>query len=107
MSSRPADPIVEAAAKGRFVGAKIRRLKPRKRRRHDRIRAPPPSDALAYSIPQFCSAFAGMSEALYYKIAAAGQGPKTFKVGNRTMISIASAKEWLHDREEVERETTV
>jgi hypothetical protein len=97
--SRPLDPIVEAAAKGRFVGAKSRRLKSRKRRHHNRIRGPPPSDALAFSIPQFCLAFAGMSEALYYKIAAAGQGPKTFKVGNRTMISVEAAAAWRAERE--------
>jgi hypothetical protein len=100
--SRPSDPIVEAAAKGRFAGAKTRRLKPRKRQRHDRIRAPPPSDALAFSIPQFCLVFAGMSEALYYKLAKAGQGPQTFTVGNRTMISAESAREWCRAREELE-----
>jgi hypothetical protein len=101
--SRPSDPIVEGAARGRFVGSdSTRRLKPRKRQHHNRIRAPPSSDALAYSIPQFCLLNGGMSEALYYKIAAAGQGPKTFKVGNRTMISVEAARGWRRAREEVE-----
>jgi hypothetical protein len=35
-------------------------------------------------------------------LAKAGQGPRTFTVGNRTMISAESAREWCRAREELE-----
>jgi hypothetical protein len=94
-AARFSDPAVKDAARGKFVRGKTSRRKKRsKRRNHNRIRAPPLSDAGAYSIPQFCRAHGGMSEAFYYKLAKAGLGPKTMHIGGRTLISIESARKW-------------
>jgi hypothetical protein len=107
-SSRPSDPAVEAAARGRFVHRKSSRS-PKRRRRHNhqRIRAPPPGNAGAFSIPQFCAAHGAMSEAFYHKLQTLGLGPKTMRVGGRTMISIEAAAQWRRDCEERERALTI
>jgi predicted DNA-binding transcriptional regulator AlpA len=52
------------------------------------------------SINEFC-ALHGISPSLYFKISAAGEGPKTFKIGRRTLITESAAAEWVASREAV------
>ena len=52
----------------------------------------------AYSIEQFCQAH-NISIDLYFKLQRQGLGPKTMKVGARTLISIEAAAEWRRARE--------
>jgi hypothetical protein len=54
----------------------------------------------AYSIGQFCEAH-GISVDLYFKQQRQGLGPKTMKVGSRTLISAESAAAWRREREEL------
>ncbi len=53
---------------------------------------------LAFSIEQFCQAH-GISIDLYFKMQRQGLGPKTMKVGARTIISAESAEAWRRERE--------
>ena len=52
----------------------------------------------AYSIEQFCQAH-GISIDLYFKMQRQGLGPKTMKVGARTLINIEAAAAWRRSRE--------
>jgi hypothetical protein len=52
----------------------------------------------AYSIQQFCEAH-NISVDLYFKLQRQGLGPKTMKVGSRTLISAESAAAWRRARE--------
>jgi hypothetical protein len=52
----------------------------------------------AYSIEQFCRSH-GISIDLYFKIKRQGLGPKTMKVGSRTLISVEAAAAWRRERE--------
>jgi predicted DNA-binding transcriptional regulator AlpA len=47
----------------------------------------------AYSVREFCQAH-GISRALFYKLEAAGRGPRVMKIGRRTLISKVAAEEW-------------
>lgn len=48
----------------------------------------------AYSVKQFCQAHT-LSRAFLYKLIKEGRGPKTIKVGRRTLISAADAQDWF------------
>jgi hypothetical protein len=64
-------------------------------------RAPPDdSDAgvSAMSIARFCRRN-DLSEPLYYKLQVNGLGPKTMRVGARTLISIEAERRWRQERE--------
>lgn len=52
----------------------------------------------ALSVMQFCGAY-NFSKAFFYKLLKQGKGPKTFKVGRRTLISVAAAEQWQQGRE--------
>jgi len=52
----------------------------------------------AFSIPTFCKLY-GISRALFYKLKKNGNGPQTFHVGRRVLISRQAAKEWLAEME--------
>ena len=56
-------------------------------------------DRQAYSVATFCSAF-DMSRATFYRILASGEGPQTYHIGKRTMISAAAADEWRRRMEQ-------
>lgn len=58
---------------------------------------PEPTDA--FPIPLFC-AMHGFSPAHYYRLRAAGLGPKEMKVGGRVLISKESAARWRRQREQ-------
>jgi len=64
-------------------------------------RKPPSADphALATSIKEFCRLH-GISEDMYFKMRREGWGPRTMKVGSRTLISHESAAAWRKAREE-------
>jgi predicted DNA-binding transcriptional regulator AlpA len=66
-----------------------------------RKRKPPPAkpapmqpERVTYSVTDFCQAF-GISRAFFYKLQAAGRGPRTVKVGRRTFITVEAADRWI------------
>ena len=102
--SRPADLAVEAAARGRVVSKRERRVKV-KQKTHDRPQArvppaPPGAEICAFSIPAFCRAHGGMSQAFFHALVAKGKGPRLMKVGARTFITVEAAAEWRRAQEE-------
>jgi|SRR6516165_11511123 len=103
--NRPDDPAVVAAAAGRVVPPKraSRVHRPARRRAH-RARAPPDDDAGAdaFSIKEFCRRHA-ISESFFFQLQAAGLGPRTMKVGARTLISREAAAAWRKRRERAAR----
>jgi predicted DNA-binding transcriptional regulator AlpA len=52
----------------------------------------------AYSVREFCCLH-GIGRSTFYALLAAGLGPRTFKVGARTLISAEAAEEWRRTRE--------
>ncbi len=50
------------------------------------------------SVLEFCQQ-SGISRALFYKLVREGKGPRTMKVGSRTLISQEAAQEWQHKME--------
>jgi hypothetical protein len=52
----------------------------------------------AYSIPEFCEAHR-ICEAFYYKLRAAGLGPREMRTLRKVTISIEAAAEWRRARE--------
>jgi hypothetical protein len=56
---------------------------------------------VAFSVSEFCIAH-GISRAHLYNLLRAGAGPKTMKIGRRTLIAVQAASEW---RAELENST--
>ncbi|SIN88788.1 hypothetical protein SAMN05443247_00474 [Bradyrhizobium erythrophlei] len=56
----------------------------------------------AYSIPEFCEAHR-ICEAFYYKLRAAGLGPREMRTLRKVTISIEAAEEWRRARETAAR----
>jgi hypothetical protein len=54
--------------------------------------------ALAFTVPQFCSAH-GISRALFYIMQRDGRGPRVMKCGRRTLIARESAEAWRRQME--------
>lgn len=52
-----------------------------------------------FSVSEFCRTH-GISRAFFYRLAKEGRGPKTAKVGRRTLISQEAATEWRRGLEE-------
>jgi len=101
--NRPVDPAVEAAARGRVVSKRDRRVKV-KQKTHDRPQARTPPAPLgaaicAFSIADFCRAHGGMSQAFFHALVAKGKGPRLMKVGARTLISVEAAAKWRRAQE--------
>jgi hypothetical protein len=61
--------------------------------------------ALAMTIPELCEA-ARISVAMFFKIKKQGFGPRETKFGARTVITMASANEWIRAREIASNKTT-
>jgi hypothetical protein len=59
---------------------------------------PTSADTLAMSIAVFCQRH-DLSQSTYFKLAAAGEGPRTMKIGRRVLISNESAAAWRRQRE--------
>jgi excisionase family DNA binding protein len=53
----------------------------------------------SYTIQQWCELH-GLSRSFFYKIAAAGQAPRTFSVGKCRRVSAEANAEWVKSREE-------
>ena len=47
----------------------------------------------AFSVNDFCSAHS-ISRSFFYRLESKGLGPRTFKIGDRTLISKEAAAEW-------------
>ena len=54
---------------------------------------------LAYTVPQFCDGFC-LSRTHFYDLLKKGRGPRTMKVGRRTLISAEAAAEWCRRMED-------
>jgi hypothetical protein len=52
----------------------------------------------AYSIPEFCKAHR-ICEAFYYKLRAAGLGPREMRTLRKVTISVEAAEDWRRERE--------
>jgi predicted DNA-binding transcriptional regulator AlpA len=47
----------------------------------------------AFSVDEFCAAH-GISRAFFYLLQKERRGPRTLKVGRRTLVSVEAAAEW-------------
>jgi hypothetical protein len=56
------------------------------------------SDVAAYTIPEFC-ARNKICRVSFYNALKAGKGPRTFRVGNRRLVSAEAERDWIRDRE--------
>jgi hypothetical protein len=52
----------------------------------------------AYTIPEFCTAHR-ISQAMYFKLRAAGFGPREMRAGRRVTVSLEAAVQWRRARE--------
>jgi hypothetical protein len=101
--NRPSDPDVVAASAGRLITKRTRRPSARRRERSRRARGPPKeadddsADADAFSIAAFCRRHA-ISPSFYHKLQKQGLGPRTLKLGSRTLITADAAAEWRRQR---------
>jgi hypothetical protein len=57
-----------------------------------------PPAAAAFTIEEFCAAHR-LSPSMYFKLKAAGEGPREMHVGARRMISAEAASRWRAERE--------
>ena len=55
-------------------------------------------DVGAYGVMDFCKAH-DISKSAYYQLRREGNGPREFKVGRRTLISVEAAAEWRRKME--------
>jgi hypothetical protein len=95
VSSRPADPRVEARASGHNVDPATNPLRPGKEGSPQQPPSPPPR--LGYSIAEFCTAL-GISQAYYYELKKAGRGPREMAFGTRRIISVEEAIRWCAEQ---------
>ena len=63
-----------------------------------KIGATADADLDAFSIPTFCHRH-GISQAFFFKLQAAGLGPRVMRLGSRVLISKESAAAWRRERE--------
>jgi hypothetical protein len=74
------------------------------RRTTGRQKASAPIPISAFSIKTFCRSHGDISEAMFHKMCAAGEGPVVMAIGRRRAISIEAAAKWREQREAVARE---
>lgn len=60
----------------------------------------------AFTIKEFCEAHR-LSEAMYYKIRAAGLGPREMRAMRKITISVEAAQQWRREREITKQSPTV
>jgi hypothetical protein len=75
------------------------------RRTTGRRKASAPIPISAFSIKGFCQSHGDMSEAMFFKMCAAGEGPVVMAIGRRRAISVESAAAWRKAREEAARKS--
>ena len=95
--SRPTDPVVVAAAAGKFMPAPRRSNVTKPTHELPMPRGPPPPRA-AFTVAEFCEAHR-ISQAKYYEMKKEGWGPVEMEVGRRRLISYEAAAEWRRERE--------
>ncbi|TYO67072.1 hypothetical protein FXV83_07655 [Bradyrhizobium hipponense] len=59
----------------------------------------------AYTIREFCAAHR-ISEAMYFKMRAAGLGPREMRTLRKVAISVEAAAEWRRERENLAAEAS-
>jgi hypothetical protein len=95
---RPVDPVVVAAAAGKFTPSPRKSTSiPKSTHELPMPRGPPPPRA-AFTVPEFCEAHR-ISQAKYYEMKKEGWGPVEMEVGRRRLISYEAAAEWRRERE--------
>ena len=99
--SRPADPVVVAAAAGKFTPSPRRSNVTKATHERPMPRGPPPARAV-FSVREFCRAHA-ISQAKYYEMKKEGWGPVEMEVGRRRLISYEAAMRWRRQREKPAR----
>lgn len=62
------------------------------------VKGKPEVQRVAYSVDEFCAAH-GFTRPTYYELEKRGEGPRTFRVGRRKLISVEAAAEWRRQRE--------
>jgi hypothetical protein len=95
---RPVDPVVVAAAAGKFTPSPHKSTSEHKPTHELPMPRGPPQPRAAFTIPEFCKAHR-FSEAKYYEMKKEGWGPVEMKVGRRRLISFEAAAEWRRKRE--------
>lgn len=53
----------------------------------------------AFSIPAFCKSVGGITRQHFYAQLKLGKGPRIFRIGKRTLISVEAAQEWVRRME--------
>jgi hypothetical protein len=66
------------------------------------VRGPPVRPA-CFSVRTFCEAH-HLSEAMYFKMKAAGWAPQEMRVGSRILISFEAAERWRKEREAISQQ---
>jgi hypothetical protein len=66
--------------------------------RPQQARAPPDAPIDAMSVAEFCRRHS-ISEDYFYKLQREGRGPRTMKIGARTLVSQESARAWRRAQE--------
>lgn len=94
--SRPVDPVVVAAAAGKFMPAPRRSNVTKPTHELPMPRGPPPR--AAFTVREFCEAHR-ISPAKYYEMKREGWGPAEMSVGRRRLISYEAASVWRRERE--------
>jgi predicted DNA-binding transcriptional regulator AlpA len=62
-------------------------------------------DCDAYSVKQFCIRH-NISRSTFYLLVREGQGPRTIKIGARTLISREAAADWRRSREDAKAQSS-
>jgi hypothetical protein len=79
----------------RVTASQAESVPPKKKKKLAPIVLVPNADA--YSIPEFCKAHR-ISESMYYKIRAAGQGPREARALTKVIITKEAAADWRRER---------
>jgi hypothetical protein len=53
----------------------------------------------AFSVTEFCAAYS-IGKTKFYEMVAGGIGPRTFKAGHKTLISVEAADDWRRGLEQ-------
>lgn len=53
----------------------------------------------AFSVDEFCKLHGNITRQHFYRLLKRGLGPRVFKAGKRTLISVKSAGEWIEKHE--------
>jgi hypothetical protein len=102
--SRPAEPVIVAAAAGKFTPGP-RRCNVTKLVHEQPLPSGPPPQRAAFTVAEFCQSHR-ISQAKYYEMKKEGWGPAEMEVGRRRLISYEAASVWRRERETTASSTT-